>query len=77
MYQNLGRNQANYTALSPLSFLRKAATVHPQRVAVITGSAAWTGRRSTNAAVGWLRPCSVWVSVKAIRLLRCCPTLQR
>lgn len=37
MYQNLGRNQANYTALSPLSFLRKAATVHPQRVAVIHG----------------------------------------
>lgn len=37
MYQDLGRNQANYTALSPLSFLRKAATVHPQRVAVRRG----------------------------------------
>lgn len=37
MYQDLGRNQANYTALSPLSFLRKAATVHPQRLAVIHG----------------------------------------
>lgn len=37
MYQDLGRNQANYTALSPISFLRKAATVHPQRLAVIHG----------------------------------------
>lgn len=37
MYQDLGRNQANYTPLSPLSFLRKAATVHPQRLAVVHG----------------------------------------
>lgn len=37
MYQDLGRNQANYTPLSPISFLRKAATVHPQRVAVVHG----------------------------------------
>jgi len=37
MYQDLGRNQANYTALSPLSFLRKAAEVHPERCAVIHG----------------------------------------
>ncbi len=37
MYQDLGRNQANYTPLSPLSFLRKAATVHPQWLAVVHG----------------------------------------
>lgn len=37
MYQDLGRNQANYTALTPLSFLRKAAIVYPQRLAVIHG----------------------------------------
>ena len=37
MYQDLGRNQANYTPLTPLSFLRKAATVHPRRLAVIHG----------------------------------------
>ncbi len=35
--QHLERNQANYTALSPLSFLRKAAQVHPDRVALIHG----------------------------------------
>ncbi len=37
MYQELGRNPANYTPLSPLSFLRKAASVHPQRLAVVHG----------------------------------------
>ena len=35
--QGLERNQANYTPLSPLSFLRKAALLHPQRVALIHG----------------------------------------
>lgn len=33
----LERNQANYTPLSPLSLLRKAAQVHPERLAVIHG----------------------------------------
>lgn len=34
----LERNPANFTALSPLSFLRKAALVHPQRIALIHGA---------------------------------------
>lgn len=33
----LERNPANFTALSPLTFLRKAAQVHPQRVALVHG----------------------------------------
>ncbi len=33
----LPRNQANYTPLSPLSLLRKAADVHPQQLAVVHG----------------------------------------
>ena len=33
----LGRNIANYASLSPLSFLPKAAAVHPNRVAIIHG----------------------------------------
>ena len=33
----LDRNPANYTPLSPLSFLRKAAEVHPQRLAIVHG----------------------------------------
>jgi fatty-acyl-CoA synthase len=33
----LGKNQANYIPLTPLSFIERAATVHPQRTAVIHG----------------------------------------
>ncbi len=36
--QGLEKNAANYTPLSPLSFLRKAATVYPDRPAVIHGA---------------------------------------
>jgi fatty-acyl-CoA synthase len=35
--QGLDRNAANFAALSPLPFLRKAAAVYPNRVAVIHG----------------------------------------
>lgn len=74
MYQDLGRNQANYTALSPLSFLRKAATVHPQRLAVIHGERRLDWPRCISAAAGWPRHCRRWVSPPAIPWLRCCPT---
>src|SRR4051812_173503 len=36
--QDLPRTPANFTPLSPLSFLERAADVHPQRTAVIHGS---------------------------------------
>src|SRR5918994_7274441 len=36
--QNLGRNSANYAALTPLSFLERAADVYPQRTAWIHGT---------------------------------------
>jgi fatty-acyl-CoA synthase len=35
--QGLGRNEANYAALTPVSFLAKAASVFPDRLAVIHG----------------------------------------
>jgi fatty-acyl-CoA synthase len=34
---SLGKRQANYVPLSPLSFLPKAAAVHPTRVAIVHG----------------------------------------
>ena len=38
IYDNeLGRNTANYTALSPLSFFRRANDVYPDKVAVVYG----------------------------------------
>ena len=34
----LDRNEANYTPLSPLSFLRKAAETYPQRISILHGA---------------------------------------
>jgi fatty-acyl-CoA synthase len=42
----LGRNSANYVALSPLSFLRRTATVYPDRLSVIHGSFRTTWRET-------------------------------
>src|SRR6185295_6873937 len=36
--QDLQRNEANFTPLSPLSFLERAADVYPQRTAIIHGA---------------------------------------
>ena len=35
--QDLPRNAANFTALSPLSFIERAAEVYPDRLAVVHG----------------------------------------
>ncbi|MFN2646920.1 MAG: AMP-binding protein, partial [Burkholderiales bacterium] len=39
---NLDKNPANYAALTPLSFLERAATVYPQRASVIHGAERYT-----------------------------------
>ncbi|GMI70273.1 acyl-activating enzyme 7, ACETATE NON-UTILIZING 1 [Hibiscus trionum] len=39
---DLPKNAANYTALTPLGFLERAATVHPTRKAVVHGSRSYT-----------------------------------
>ncbi|XP_010921517.1 acetate--CoA ligase CCL3 [Elaeis guineensis] len=38
----LPKNPANYTALTPLWFLERAATVHPERLALVHGPARYT-----------------------------------
>jgi fatty-acyl-CoA synthase len=40
----LERNAANFQPLTPLSFLARAAGVHPDRTAIIHGSRSWTYR---------------------------------
>ena len=35
--QNLEKNSANYQPLTPITFLERAASVYPERVAVIYG----------------------------------------
>ena len=42
--QGLEKNPANFTALTPLSFLPKAAAVYPERIAVIHGARRFTWR---------------------------------
>jgi len=38
MYEaGLGKNAANYTALTPLLFIERAASVYPTRLAVVHG----------------------------------------
>ena len=36
--QDLPRNEANFVALSPLSFIERTAEVYPNRIAVVHGS---------------------------------------
>ncbi|WP_290702216.1 acyl-CoA synthetase [Amphritea sp.] len=36
--QSLDKNQANFTALTPLSFLERSAKVYPERIATVNGS---------------------------------------
>ena len=43
--KGLDRNRANYTPLTPVSFLAKAAAVYPDRVAVIHGGLRHTWRQ--------------------------------
>ena len=40
--ENLQQNLANYTPLSPLSFLRRAADVYPELMSVVHGSRRYT-----------------------------------
>ena len=44
--RGLDRNDANYTALTPVSFLAKAASVYPERIAVIHGDLRRTWRET-------------------------------
>ena len=48
--RDLGKNQANYASLTPLSFLERAASVYPQRVSVIHGGERYTWKETYERA---------------------------
>jgi fatty-acyl-CoA synthase len=48
--RDLGKTPANYAPLTPLSFLERAAHVHPQRISVIHGAARFTWRETYRRA---------------------------
>jgi len=42
----LGKNRANFVALSPIGFLLRSAAVYPERTAIIHGERRYTWRQS-------------------------------
>ena len=45
-YDDLPRNQANFAALTPLTFIERAAYVYPDRTSVIHGDQRWTWKQT-------------------------------
>ena len=43
---DLGRNTANFVALSPIGFLLRSAAIYPERASVIHGERRYTWRQS-------------------------------
>ena len=48
--RDLGRNPANYAPLTPLSFLERAASVYPERLAVVHGAERYTWKATYERA---------------------------
>jgi len=65
--RELGRNTANFVPLSPLSFLKRAADIYPDKVAVIHGDRRHTYREFYERCPGSPRRWRSAVSVSAIR----------
>lgn len=64
----LDRNQANYTPLTPLTFLERAAHVYPDHPSVVYRVfSAIPGVRLTHGAVGWRR---LWRGGGSARTIR-------
>jgi hypothetical protein len=60
---NLDQNAANFTPLTPLTFIERAASVYPHyHIAVVHGSNRRSWAKPIPAADGWLRHCAsaVW-----------------
>jgi fatty-acyl-CoA synthase len=45
-YDDLPKNRANYASLTPLTFIERAATVYPNRLAVVHGDQRWTWKET-------------------------------
>ena len=50
--QNLEKNSANYQPLTPITFLERAASVYPERVAVIYGKQEYNYSEFTDGVGG-------------------------
>jgi len=45
-YDDLPKNQANYAPLTPLTFIERAASVYPNKLAVVHGDQRWTWKET-------------------------------
>jgi fatty-acyl-CoA synthase len=45
-YDDLPKNQANYTPLTPLTFIERAAYVYPEKLSVVHGAERWTWKQT-------------------------------
>jgi len=55
---HLARNPANFTTLTPLGFLARAAAVYPEKLAVIDGARRFTYREFTSAVAALPMRCA-------------------
>lgn len=67
--QYLDKNRANFSALSPVSFVERSTEVFGDLPAVITVHGATTGARCATARRAWPRPCARWAWAAARPLL--------
>jgi fatty-acyl-CoA synthase len=65
--QDLPRNAANFTPISPLSFLERAAEVYPHRTAVVHGSLRRTWGRTYERCRRLASACRAPASARATR----------
>ena len=45
-FDDLPKNQANYTPLTPLTFIERAAYVYPDKLSVVHGDEKWTWKQT-------------------------------
>ena len=65
----LPAHAANYTPLSPLSFIARSADVYTEQLATIHGDVQYSWGKLTNAVKPVLQDWPRWASVRAMSLL--------
>jgi fatty-acyl-CoA synthase len=74
--EGLDRNVANYTPLTPLTFIARTAYVYPERMAVIHGQRRYTWLQTFSRARRLASALAPRVSARATPW-RCCSTTRR
>ena len=78
--RDLDRNAANYAPLTPLSFIERAAKVHPQRLAVVHEDKRYTWKQTYERTrrLAWHAPANSrkMCAAPVVEAFRCeCPVI--